>query len=78
MKNTIGDLNNYLFETLERLMDDDLTEDQLKREISRSKAVTAVASTIIRSGEASVKAARLKMEYGKDASLPALMEGSAK
>ncbi len=31
MKNTLTDLNNYLFETLERLMDDDLTEEQSTR-----------------------------------------------
>ena len=32
MKNTLSDLNNYLFEQLERLSDDELTEDQLERE----------------------------------------------
>ena len=29
MKNTLADLNDYLFETLERLLDDDLTEEQM-------------------------------------------------
>ena len=29
MKNTLLDLNNYLFEQIERLHDDDLTDDQL-------------------------------------------------
>lgn len=28
MKNTISDLNNYLFEQLERLNDDDLSAEQ--------------------------------------------------
>lgn len=32
MKNTIADLNNYLFEQLERLNDDSLTDEQLERE----------------------------------------------
>ena len=32
MKNTIADLNNYLFEQLERLNDDSLTAEQLERE----------------------------------------------
>jgi|LSQX01.2.fsa_nt_gb hypothetical protein len=45
MKNTLTDLNNYLFETLERLIDDDMTEESLKKEITRSQAVTAVACT---------------------------------
>ena len=51
MKNTLTDLNNYLFETLERLLDDDLTEEQMQREITRSKAVTAVAETVIHNGQ---------------------------
>lgn len=32
MRNTLTDLNNYLFETLERLTDDELTEEQLQKE----------------------------------------------
>lgn len=36
MRNTLTDLNNYLFETLERLTDDELTEEQLQKEITRS------------------------------------------
>ena len=51
MKNTLTDLNNYLFETLERLTDDGLSEDNMKKEITRSQAVNAVASTIIQNGE---------------------------
>ena len=51
MKNTLTDLNNYLFETLERLLDDNLTEEQMQREITRSKAVTAVAETVIHNGQ---------------------------
>ena len=40
MRNTLTDLNNYLFETLERLTDDELTEEQLQKEITRSEAVS--------------------------------------
>lgn len=32
MKNTLTDLNNALFELLERLNDDDLTDDQMQKE----------------------------------------------
>lgn len=55
MKNTLSDLNNYLFETLERLLDDDLTDEQMKREITRSQAVTSVAETVIHNGELALK-----------------------
>lgn len=55
MKNTLGDLNNYLFETLERLLDEDLTEEQMQKEIVRSQAVTSVAETMIHNGELALK-----------------------
>lgn len=64
MKNTLTDLNNYLFETLERLMDDDLTEEQLQKEIVRSQAVTSVAETIIQNGELALKTMKHLDEYG--------------
>ncbi len=64
MKNTLTDLNNYLFETLERLMDDDSTEEQIQKEIMRSQAVTAVAETIIRNGELALKTIKHLNEYG--------------
>ena len=43
MKNTLTDLNNYLFESLERITDDDMTEEQLQKEITRSQAVPSVS-----------------------------------
>jgi hypothetical protein len=55
MQNTLSDLNNYLFETLERLLDDDLTDEQMQREITRSQAVTSVAETVIHNGELALK-----------------------
>lgn len=73
MKNTLTDLNNYLFESLERLMDDDLSQEELEKEIHRSKAITDVAQTIIQSGELSLKATKFRTEYGKQTPLPALM-----
>lgn len=78
MKNTLTDLNNYLFETLERLTDDNLTEEQLQREIIRSNAVTSVAETIIHNGELSLKAMKHVEEYGlgldKEKKLPPMLE----
>lgn len=78
MRNTLTDLNNYLFETLERLVDDELTEEQLQKEITRSEAVTSVAETIIHNGELALKALRHAEEYGagrgKDTKLPPMLE----
>lgn len=43
----LGDLNGYLFESLERLDQEELTAEELKNEIERSRAVTGVAKTVI-------------------------------
>lgn len=62
MKNTISDLNNHLFEQMERLMDEDLTTKELEKEIKRSKAVVQVASAINNNGKLAIQAERLKRE----------------
>ena len=64
MDNNLMALNNYLFETLERLTDDELTDEQLNREIDRSKAVSHVAEKIIKGGELALKAAVTAEEFG--------------
>lgn len=59
MKNTLTDLNNYLFEQLERLQDDSLDETGLEKEIQRSEAVQKVAKTIIENGQLALNGAVL-------------------
>lgn len=66
MKNTIKDLNNYLFETIERLTDDDLSEEEFKKEIERSKAISSVANKIILSGKLMLDAQKYQDEYGNN------------
>ena len=70
MRNTVADLNNYLFEQLERLQDDDLTEEELKKEVIRADSVTKVANSIINAGKISIQAAKLQAEYGDSAAIP--------
>lgn len=65
MKNTITDLNNYLFEAIERLNDDSLTEEQLDKEIKRSDAVQKIAKTIIDNGTLALQAKKHLDEYGQ-------------
>jgi len=43
------DLDNHLFEQLERLKDPELSEDDFKKEMQRSKGMVEVASQIIES-----------------------------
>ena len=52
MKNTLVDL----FESIERITDDDLTDEQLEKEIKRSDAVQKIAKTIIENGHLALSA----------------------
>ena len=65
MNNTLTDLNNYLFEAIERLQDDSLDDTQLEKEIKRSEAVQKVAKTIIDNGTLALQAKKHLDEYGK-------------
>ena len=64
MKNKIQDLNDHLFAQLERLNDEDLTQEELEKEIQRSKAVTAVSNQIINNAKLALDATRLQVEFG--------------
>lgn len=59
-RNTLGDLTNHLFAQLERLDDDNLTPEELEREISRSKAVTDVAEQVISTASVMLRAIQVK------------------
>ena len=50
MKNKLVDLNNHLFEQLERLNDNDLKGENLQEEIQRAKAMSDIAKNIIDNG----------------------------
>ena len=83
MKNTLVDLNNALFEEIERIQDDELDEEDLSKEIRRAEAVSKVAEIIVRNGELALKTMQHLNEYGygkKDrneylAPVPAMLEG---
>ncbi len=76
MKNTLSDLNNHLFEALERLNDDDLDDEQLDKEIKRCEGMTKIAEQIIRNGELAYKTMVHMDEYGCKANkqLPDMLE----
>lgn len=76
MRNTMNDLNNHLFEQLERLNDEDLKGEALKEELERSKAITRIASEIINNGRLVVSAKRTMYEiHGNcDKDMPSMLK----
>ncbi|MCD8825408.1 hypothetical protein [Staphylococcus gallinarum] len=76
MRNTLGDLNNHLFEQLERLNDESIDGETLKEEIERSKAVSNIARGIIDNGNLILQAQKFKdTKLDDDIETPKLLEG---
>lgn len=63
MENKLTDLNNILFEQIERLNDDDLHGDALKQQIKKSRAIESIAGMIIANANTVLKAEKMKMDY---------------
>ncbi len=63
-RNKLMDLNNHLFEQLERLNDVSLSDVELDREIKRGKAMTDVAGKIIDNANIVLSAEKTRLEYG--------------
>lgn len=75
-RNTLGDLNGYLFEQMERLNNPELTGEELKVEFERSKAITELGKTIV--SNANVVLSAQKMFDGRmdaDTKIPGMLEG---
>lgn len=79
MKNTAKDLNNYLFEEMERLTDldiENLNEDQIDLELDRAKAMCLVAASITANMGLVLKAKIAAREvFDQTDKLPELLEG---
>ena len=76
MKNTLNDLNNYLFAQMERLNEEDLSEEKLETEVKRTKAMVSVASAIVGNAKLALQAIKTKDSLqGADVKLPEMLEG---
>lgn len=74
MKNKLVDLNNHLFEELERLNDENLKGEELQEERERAKSMANIAQTIINNGELALKAQKHFDEYGKADHIPDMLQ----
>lgn len=76
MRNTLVDLNNHLFEQLERLNDEELTDEQLEKELKRTDAMKDIATQIIANANIVLKATELNMEYSRnEVNVPQMLIG---
>lgn len=66
IKNNLNEVNNYLFEQLERLNEDDILKegDNFKKEIQRSKAISSLCSTIVSNANLILNAKKYADELG--------------
>jgi hypothetical protein len=64
MKNKLIDLNNHLFAQLERLSDENISADDLAKEIQRTDAISQVATQIIDTANVAIDAAKLVADAG--------------
>ena len=74
MKNKLIDLNNHMFEQMERLNDDDLTDDQLEKEVKRARATEGLATNIIDNAKLALESQKFIQDYGYSAPTPQLPE----
>ena len=77
VKNTLGDLNNFLFVQLERLDNPEMSNEELQQEIQRSKAIVSVSSQIISNANTVLEAQRFVSEtIGRSkVEVPKMLEG---
>ena len=57
--NTLSDLNSKLFEQMCKLSKDDISSEDLEKEIARSESMIKIATVIISNGETSIKSCKV-------------------
>lgn len=70
--NKIIDLNDHLFEQLERLLDAEDSEE-IEREVKRSRAINNIATCITANAAIALKAQKHVDEYGNKSNLPDML-----
>ncbi|MBR2677808.1 MAG: hypothetical protein IKE63_00110 [Bacilli bacterium] len=66
MKNDLNSLNNYLFEELERLNDDETLDkdENLQKELKRAKAISGISTSIVNNAKLILDAKKYADEVG--------------
>lgn len=69
-KTTLGALNEYLFETLDRLTNEDLSDEELEREIRRAEAVSKTGEQVIKIADIATK---VLINFGTTEGVPKML-----
>lgn len=64
-RNKLTDMHNILMEQLERLNDDDLTDEELQAEIKRSRAMADISAQIVDNARVHIEAAQFQADYNR-------------
>lgn len=76
MSNTLLDLNTKLFEQMDKLSKEDISSEELEKEIARSESTIKLAGVIISNGDLALRAAKFKDDMmNADNKLPKMLEG---
>jgi hypothetical protein len=77
-RNTLLDLNDHLFMQIERLNDDELSGDDLEKELKRSKAMSQIASQVVGVANIVLEATKFNSDYDSMGKAPRLLIGDSK
>lgn len=76
MSNNLLDLNAKLFEQMDKLSKEDISSEELEKEIARSESMIRIANVIISNGDLALRAAKFKDDMmNVDNKLPKMLEG---
>lgn len=76
MSNNLLDLNAKLFEQMNKLSKEDISSEELEKEIARSESMIKIANVIISNGDLVLRAAKFKDDMmNVDNKLPKMLEG---
>ena len=64
MQNNLSDLNNHLFAQLELLNSGELSNEELEKEIKKTKAMTSISSQILKVASIQISAIKTAETYG--------------
>lgn len=74
MNNKLTNLNDYLFEQLERLNDEEQLTENFDKEIERTKAITTVSQQIINNAKLALEAKKYIDEYADPNIVPKMLQ----